>query len=113
MENLRRPYTDVRDLSEAILLLYENPESNGRYICCAYSIRTEEFVARMENLFPGYNYPKLFTEKSGLNPLNSKKLLKLGWNYRPLEETIVDTVMNYEETGLLEKEKPFPSTIRF
>ncbi|KAJ0654722.1 putative NAD(P)-binding domain superfamily [Helianthus annuus] len=59
MENLRRPYTDVRDLSEAILLLYENPESNGRYICCAYSIRTEEFVARMQNLFPGYNYPKL------------------------------------------------------
>ncbi|KAJ0702146.1 putative cinnamoyl-CoA reductase [Helianthus annuus] len=113
MENLRRPYTDVRDLSEAILLLYENPESNGRYICCAYSIRTEEFVARMQNLFPGYNYPKLFTEKSGLNPLNSKKLLKLGWNYKPLEETIVDTVKNYEETGLLEKEKPFPSTIRF
>ncbi|KAI7742900.1 hypothetical protein M8C21_023461 [Ambrosia artemisiifolia] len=113
MRNLRRPYTDVRDLSEAILLLYENPLSDGRYICCAYSIRTEEFVAKMKNLFPGYNYPKIFTENSGYNPFNSKKLLELGWNYRPLEETIIDTVKNYEETGLLEKGKPFPSPIRF
>ncbi|MFS8006425.1 putative cinnamoyl-CoA reductase [Helianthus anomalus] len=112
MDNLRRPYADVRDLSEAILLLYENPESDGRYICSAYSIRTDEFVAKMENLFPGYNYPKIFTENSGFYPLNSKKLLKLGWKYRPLEETIVDTVKNYEETGLLGKGKPFPSTIR-
>ncbi|KAI3797279.1 hypothetical protein L1987_32535 [Smallanthus sonchifolius] len=113
MENINRPYTDVRDLSDAILLLYENPESDGRYICCSYSFRTKEFVAKMESLFPGYNYPKIFTEKSGFAPLNSKKLLKLGWHYRPLEETIVDNIKNYEEAGLLEKGKPFPSTVRF
>ncbi|KAJ0851846.1 putative cinnamoyl-CoA reductase [Helianthus annuus] len=113
MENIRRPYTDVRDLSEAILQLYENPESSGRYICSAYSFRAKEFVAKLESLFPGYNYPKFFTEKSGFNPLNSKKLLKLGWTYRLIEETIVDTIKNYEESGLLEKGKPFPSTIRF
>ncbi|KAJ0702141.1 putative cinnamoyl-CoA reductase [Helianthus annuus] len=113
MENIRRPYTDVRDLSEAILLLYENPESSGRYICSAYSFRAKEFVAKLESLFPGYNYPKFFTEKSSFNPLNSKKLLKLGWTYRLIEETIVDTIKNYEESGLLEKGKPFPSTIRF
>lgn len=54
-----------------------------------------------------------FTEKSGFAPLNSKKLLKLGWKYRPLEESIIDTVKNYEELGLLDKEKAFPSTRRF
>lgn len=32
---------------------------------------------------------------------NTKKLLNLGWNYRPLEETIVDSIKNYEEAGLL------------
>ncbi|KAI3797285.1 hypothetical protein L1987_32541 [Smallanthus sonchifolius] len=113
MDNINRLYTDVRDLSEAILLLYENPESNGRYICSAYSFRTKEFVTKMESLFPGYNYPKIFIEKSGYAPLNLRKLLELGWNYRPLEETIVDTIKNYEEAGLLEKGKPFPSVIRF
>ncbi|KAJ0702140.1 putative cinnamoyl-CoA reductase [Helianthus annuus] len=113
MENLKRPYTDVRDLSEAILLLYENPESNGRYICSAYSLGTKEVVAKMQSLFPGYNYPTIFIDRLDIPPLNSKKLLKLGWNYRPLEETIVDTIKNYEETGLLENGKPFPSMIRF
>ncbi|PWA43648.1 bifunctional polymyxin resistance protein, ArnA [Artemisia annua] len=113
MENTERPYVDVRDLSEAILLVFENPKSEGRYICSAYSIRTKEFVAKMETVFPEYNYPKIFSEKSGRALLNSKKLINLGWNYRPVEETIVDTVKNYEEAGFLEKGKPFPSTIRF
>ncbi|KAM0014626.1 putative NAD-dependent epimerase/dehydratase, NAD(P)-binding domain superfamily [Helianthus debilis subsp. tardiflorus] len=113
MEDIKRPFVDVRDLCDAILLLYENPESNGRYICSAYSLTTKEFVAKMESLSPGYNYPKIFTGQSAYPPLNSEKLLKLGWNYRPLEETIVDSIKNYEETGLLEKGKPFPSTITF
>ncbi|KVI07737.1 NAD-dependent epimerase/dehydratase [Cynara cardunculus var. scolymus] len=103
-DNSERPLVDVRDLSEAILLVFENPESKGRYICSACSYRTREFVAKMKSIF---------TEKSGRALLNSKKLLDLGWNYRPLEESIVDTVKNFEEAGLLEKGKPFPSTLRF
>nr|GEY33477.1 cinnamoyl-CoA reductase 2-like [Tanacetum cinerariifolium] len=63
MENIERPYVDVRDF---------------------------------------------FSEKSGRALLNSKKLLSLGWNYRPVDETIVDTVKNYEEAGFLDKGKPFP-----
>ena len=59
MENTERPYVDVRDLSEAVLLLFENPKSEGRYICSAYSFRTKEFVEKMETMFPGYNYPKM------------------------------------------------------
>ncbi|KAI3745733.1 hypothetical protein L6452_08139 [Arctium lappa] len=112
-DNSERPLVDVRDLSEAILLVYENPESEGRYICSTCSLRTQEFVAKMESMFPGYNYPKIFTEKNGRALLNSKKLLNLGWKYRPLEESIVDTVKNFEEAGLLENGKPFPSTLRF
>lgn len=59
IQNAERPYVDVRDLSEAILLLYENPESNGRYICSPYSLRTRDFVAKMESMFPGHTYPKM------------------------------------------------------
>ncbi|GKC47252.1 hypothetical protein Tco_1064974 [Tanacetum coccineum] len=67
----------------------------------------------METMFPGYNYPKIFSEKSGRALLNSKKLLSLGWNCRPVDKTIVDTVKNYEEAGFLDEGKAFPSTIRF
>ncbi|CAI9270436.1 unnamed protein product [Lactuca saligna] len=113
IQDAERPYVDVRDLSEAILLLYENPKSNGRYICSPYSLRARDFVAKMESMFPGHTYPKIFTEKSDRALLSSKKLINLGWSYRPLEETIVDTVNNYEELGFLEKGKPFPATIKF
>ncbi|KAI3724566.1 hypothetical protein L2E82_36347 [Cichorium intybus] len=113
MDNSERLYVDVRDLSEAILLLYENPKSKWRYICSKYLLRTKEFIAKMASFFPGYSYPKTFTEKTGHTLLISKKLLKLGWSYRPLEETIVDTIKNYEELGLLAKGKPFPSIITF
>ncbi|KAI3724563.1 hypothetical protein L2E82_36344 [Cichorium intybus] len=109
IENVERPYVDVRDLSEAILLVYENPTSSGRYICSSYLVKTKEFVEKMESMFPGHNYPKIFTEKSGRAVLSSKKLVNLGWSYRPLEETIIDTIKNYEELGLLEKGRSFPS----
>lgn len=33
--------------------------------------------------------------------LSSEKLQRLGWKYRPLEETLVDAVRNYEENGFL------------
>ena len=46
-----------------------------------------------------------FTEKSGRALLSSKKLINLGWSYRPLEETIVDTVKNYEEIKIEDKFK--------
>ncbi|KAK9059440.1 hypothetical protein SSX86_020142 [Deinandra increscens subsp. villosa] len=113
MADIQRPFADVRDLTQAILMLYENPESNGRYICSAYTFKTKELVAKLKTLFPSFNYPKIFTERSGYASLNMKKLLKMGWNYRPFEETIIDTIKNYEESGLLEKEKPFPSKIKF
>lgn len=35
------------------------------------------------------------------NELSSEKLQKLGWKYRPLEETLVDAVRNYQDSGFL------------
>lgn len=59
MENIERPVVDVRDLSEAILLLYRKPEFEGRYLCSAYSLRTKDLVEKIESMFPCYNYPKM------------------------------------------------------
>lgn len=35
--------------------------------------------------------------------LSSEKLQKLGWKYRPLEETLADSVQSYLEIGVLGK----------
>ncbi|KAK2988181.1 hypothetical protein RJ640_020663 [Escallonia rubra] len=92
---------DVRDTAEAILLAYENPEAEGRYICSSYVVRTRDLVEKLKRMFPNYNYPQSFTEAKDNLKLTSEKLQKLGWRYRPLEETIVDAVKSYEESGLL------------
>lgn len=42
-----------------------------------------------------------FTEVEEEVKLSSEKLQKLGWKYRPLEETVDDAVRSYEERGLL------------
>lgn len=35
---------------------------------------------------------------------SSEKLKRLGWNYRPLEDTLVDTIEQYQEAGILNKD---------
>ncbi|KAJ4964314.1 hypothetical protein NE237_024253 [Protea cynaroides] len=96
---------DVRDVAEALVLVYEKPEAEGRYICTAYLARTKDLVDKLSSLYPNYSYPKNFTEvdegSEGLK-LSSEKLQRLGWRYRPLEEILMDSVKSYQESGLLD-----------
>ncbi|KAL7174911.1 hypothetical protein ACSBR2_028677 [Camellia fascicularis] len=101
MENPDCPLVDVRDAAEALLLVYEKPEAEGRHICSSYTIRSQVLVDKLKTMYPNYNYPKNFTEVKEEIKLSSKKLQNLGWKYRPLEETITDAVKNFEENGLL------------
>ena len=57
MENKPRMIVDVRDVAEAILLAYEKPEAEGRYICTAHSIKTKDLVDKLRSIYPHYNYP--------------------------------------------------------
>ena len=49
---------DVRDVAEALHLVYEKPEAEGRYICTAHQIRVRELVDKLKSIHPNYNYPK-------------------------------------------------------
>lgn len=51
-------FVDVRDTAEAILLAYENPEAEGRYICSSHEMRNEALVEMLKKKYPGYGYPK-------------------------------------------------------
>ncbi|CAA0806988.1 NAD(P)-binding Rossmann-fold superfamily protein [Striga hermonthica] len=92
---------DVRDVAEALKLVYEHREAKGRYICTAHTIKTQDLVGNLKQLYPHYNYPKSFKEGKNLLKLSSEKLQGLGWKYRPLTETLVDSVEMYKEAGLI------------
>ncbi|GLT35289.1 hypothetical protein SLA2020_097560 [Shorea laevis] len=100
-KNKLRNIVDVRDVAEALLLAYEKPEAEGRYICTAHRFRMHNLVDKLRTLYPNYNYPKSFTEGEDGAILSIEKLQRLGWQYRPLEETLVDSIESYKNAGIL------------
>lgn len=92
---------DVRDVAESLILTYEESEVEGRYICSSFANKVHDLVDKLKQLFPSYHYPRSFTEVERHVKLSSEKLLKLGWKYRRLEESLVDTVSAYKEKGFL------------
>lgn len=57
-ENKVRMIVDVRDLAAALLMVFEKPEAEGRYISTAHHIRVRELVEKLRSIYPNYNYPK-------------------------------------------------------
>ncbi|KAK4428275.1 Cinnamoyl-CoA reductase 1 [Sesamum alatum] len=100
-ENKVRKIVDVRDVAEALKLVYEKPEAEGRYICTAHTIKTQDIVQILREIYPNYNYPKSYKEVSDSSEMSSEKLQRLGWKYRPLQETLVDSVESYRQSGLI------------
>ena len=49
---------DVRDVADALLLIYEKPESSGRYICAPNYISTKALLELLKKTYPDYNYVK-------------------------------------------------------
>lgn len=57
VENTTRNVVDVRDLAEALLLVYEKQEASGRHIASSHAINTHDLIGLLKRLFPNYNYP--------------------------------------------------------
>ena len=58
MENKHRQIVDVRDVANALVLAYEKAEEEGRYICTAFSIKTQDLVEKLRAIYPNFSYPK-------------------------------------------------------
>ncbi|KAG0467261.1 hypothetical protein HPP92_018841 [Vanilla planifolia] len=49
-------FVDARDLADALLLVYEKPQSSGRYICAPHRCDIRKVVNLMKNMYPHYKY---------------------------------------------------------
>jgi len=96
---------DVRDVADALLMVYEKPESSGRYISAPNYITTKAILELLKKTYPDYNYVKCNAEVDGnlpITPISSGKLRNLGWKPRKLEETLLDSIEYYRKTGILQ-----------
>lgn len=101
VENRLRNIVNVRDVADALLLAYENPEASGRYICSSPPIKVSDMINILKTLYPPYPYPQNFVEVEENITCSSEKLQKLGWTFRPVEETLRDSVESYRAFGIL------------
>lgn len=97
-----RNFVDVRDVADALLLVYETPEASGRYICDANARQMSEVVALLKDWYPAYSHAVTkFTQVSDEPLFSSKKLQALGWIFRTLEESLRDSVESFKAAGVL------------
>lgn len=45
-------------IAESLLMVYEKPEAEGRYICTAHTVSTQDLVEMLKRLYPDHGVPK-------------------------------------------------------
>lgn len=58
IENKVKHFVDVRDVADALFLVYEKPEASGRYICAPHPMKVCDLMDMLKNMYPSFKYPK-------------------------------------------------------
>lgn len=96
-------FVDVRDLAEALLLVYNKSEAGERYICTSHEMGAVEVVEKyLRPAYPNYNYPNNSLTHTEEEHLSSEKLQRLGWTFRPVDETLIDSIESYRKAGIVD-----------
>ncbi|KAG0590478.1 hypothetical protein KC19_1G102600 [Ceratodon purpureus] len=93
----------VEDVALAHLLVYENPKSEGRYICNERVLHYGDFVSLLSKLYPQYPVVAKDADDSPRIPaheLSNEKLKNLGLTFRSLEEVVHETVACLKELNI-------------
>ena len=51
-----RNFVDVRDVADALLLVYETPEASGRYVCNSHPRLVSDVIKLLKSWYPAYKY---------------------------------------------------------
>ncbi|CAL9052181.1 unnamed protein product, partial [Musa banksii] len=108
VENKVLSIVDVRDVADALLLVYEEPNASGRHICAPHRVKMHDLVDILKSVYPHYKYPEImlnasFTEVEEDSEIRSAKLNNLGWKCRTLQESLTDTIECHRAAGLLDR----------
>uniref|UniRef100_A0ACD5ZR51 Uncharacterized protein n=1 Tax=Avena sativa TaxID=4498 RepID=A0ACD5ZR51_AVESA len=106
MNNKFWPLVDVRDVADALLLLYNKAESSERYLCSLDQLDLKNLLQILKNMYPNYSYVDKMVDEDFRLEITSDKIKNLGWKPRKLEETLADSIESYKEAGILEVSKP-------
>ncbi len=126
-------FVDVRDVAKAHVLAIETDTASGRYLCSAEAVHMRELVALLKSAgFEGYALPKInltgkagtmlmkalsFTQPKNIGMYirttigrtmrydNAKIRRELGISFKPVKESMIDTVHDMIKWGHLPPQK--------
>jgi len=113
MNNKFFPIVDVRDVADALLLLYNKAGPSERYICSLDRMDLKDLLAIMKRMYPNYSYVDKMVDVDFNVEVTSDKLKNLGWKPRKVEETLSDTIESFEKAGLLGGSDDEPCRVPF
>ncbi|KAK7276047.1 hypothetical protein RIF29_17178 [Crotalaria pallida] len=93
-----------KDVALAHILVYENKAAAGRHLCVEAISHYGDFVAKVAELYPEYNVPKIQRDtQPGLLRAKDggKKLIDMGLQFIPMEQIIKDAVENLKNKGFI------------
>ncbi|PWA47839.1 NAD(P)-binding Rossmann-fold superfamily protein [Artemisia annua] len=94
----------IQDVALAHILVYKNTSATGRHLCVGAITHYGDFAAKVAELYPGYNIPRLPKDtQPGLLRYKtaSKKLMDLGLEFIPMEQIIKDSVESLKSKGFI------------
>ncbi|XVF42891.1 hypothetical protein PTKIN_Ptkin01aG0402200 [Pterospermum kingtungense] len=97
-------WVDVRDVSNAHLLAFENPSACGRYCLAEKTAHSSEIVHILRELYPALNLPEKCADEKPYKlsfQVSQERAKSLGVNFTPLEESLRDTVESLKENNFL------------
>ncbi|KAK6935677.1 NAD-dependent epimerase/dehydratase [Dillenia turbinata] len=92
----------VKDVALAHIMVYENPLASGRHLCVEAISHYGDFAAKVSELYPDYNIPRVPKEtQPGLlrSKTGAKKLMDMGLEFIPMEQIIKDAVESLRSKG--------------
>ncbi|KAL3518021.1 hypothetical protein ACH5RR_020610 [Cinchona calisaya] len=94
----------VKDVALAHILVYENSAATGRHLCVEAISHYGDFAAKVAELYPEYEVPRLpkDTQPGLLRAKDgAKKLMDLGLQFIPTEQIIRDAVESLKSKGFI------------
>eukprot|EP00898_Chlorokybus_atmophyticus_P006413 jgi/Chlat1/6773/Chrsp50S06463 len=97
---------DVREVATAHALAVESPKASGRYLMAAEPTTYVGLCDLLRKLFPDRKVPTSFDYGESGTPaqpqkFDNRKARELGVEFRPIEQTLKDTVSSLIEKGYL------------
>ncbi|XP_074286067.1 cinnamoyl-CoA reductase 1-like [Silene latifolia] len=103
--NSIQAYVHVRDVAMAHILMFENPNASGRFLCAESVLHRGEVCDILAKFFPEYPVPTKCSDevKPRVKPykFSNQKLKDLGLNFTSVKQTLYDTVKCLQDKGHL------------